>query len=134
MEIPYGSTLAEIVWKFYRICLAAGVGTPRNSHFYSWTAFDEEVITRVPPLGDWNAKEDSRRLPERVFVHVDDENGRIRLSSEDETITRLYAAVFRWLVQPITLFKGLLVSWSKSPWDHSLIITWLHRYRGESTG
>jgi hypothetical protein len=106
VEIPYDAKLADILWKFHRVC---GQGTPSNPHFYPDTAFDEEEITQITPLRDRNANKKDGKWTERIYVYGDNKDGHIRLTSEDdETITRLFGAVTQCLVRPLTLFKGLL--------------------------
>ena len=103
MEIPYGAELPAILWKFHRVC---GEGAPKNPHFYPSTPFDEEIINRILPLRDRNANKHDGKWTERIFVYGDNRDGRIKLTSEDERITRLFGAVTQCLVQPLTLFKG----------------------------
>ena len=112
MDIPFDAKLPDILWKFYRAC---GEDTPMNPHFYSQTAFEEEeVITPILPLRDWDANK-SGKWTNRIFVYGDNREGRIKLTSGDGTITRLFGAVTECLVRPLTLFKGLL-AFRTIPW------------------
>jgi len=125
VEIPHNAKLPDILWKLRRVCRN---GTPSNPHFYPDTAFGE-VITEILPLRDRNVNKHDEKWTERIFVYGDNTEGRIRLTSQDETIVRLFGAVERCLVRPperpLTLFKGLVAS-RTIPWcSHGL-----RRYRG----
>jgi hypothetical protein len=54
---------------FIALC---GNDTPRNPHFYPYTAFEEEMITQILPLRDRNANKDGGKWTERIFVYGDD--------------------------------------------------------------
>ena len=80
VEIPSEAKLPDIIWKFHRRC-----GKDiliRNPHFYPETPFKEEVITKIPPL----RHRDEGKWTERIYVYGDSKEGRIRLTSQDETI------------------------------------------------
>jgi len=126
VEIAHDAKLPDILWKFHRTC---DKDTVINPHFYPFPAFLEEIITQIPPLRDRNANKNSGKWTERIVVHGDDKEGRIRLTSEDGTIARLFGAVVRCPVSSLTLFKGLFASRSKTtPWcSHGLC-----RYRWAS--
>ena len=108
MEIHSDAKLPAILWKFHRRC-----GKDiliRNPHFYPDTPFKEKVITEIPPLrhrdeGEWT---------ERIFVYGDSKEGPLRLTSQDETIERLFGVVAPCLARPValqlTIFKGLFPS------------------------
>ena len=99
----------------YRMATAKSKDTVSNPHFYPDTAFEEEFITQILPLGGRNMNKNGGRWTERTFVYGDNTEGRIRLTSGDETITRIFGAVTQCLVRPLTLFKGLLAS-KTTPW------------------
>ena len=110
VEIPSDAQLPEIIWKFHRRC-GEDIHI-RNPHFYPVTSFREEVITEISPLrhrgeGKWT---------EHVLVFGDSKEGRFKLTSQDETIERLFGAVIDcpWRPWPLTVFKGLLASWGNS--------------------
>ena len=75
---------------------------------------EEEIITPILPLRDRNTNKNVGKWTDRVFVYGDNGEGRIRLTSGDGTITRLFGAVTECLVRPMTLFKGLLASRNNS--------------------
>ena len=112
MEIPSDATLPAILWKFHRRCGKDIL--VRNPHFYPDTAFKEEVITKIPPL----RHRDKGKWTERVFVYGDSKEGRIKLTSQDGSIVRLFGAVAQCLRRPValslTVFKGLFPSWDSS--------------------
>ena len=83
---------------------------PYQSSFLPRNRKEEEAITPILPLGDRNANKNGGKWTERIFVYGDNTKGRIRLTSGDETITRIFGAVTECLVRPLTLFKGLLGS------------------------
>ena len=127
VDIPYDAKLPHILWKFHRRC---GKDTPiANPHFYSDTAFKEEVVREVLPLRDRGEKEDGR-WTERVYVYGDSREGRIRLTSQDGTIAKLFGVVAQALARrlPLTIFKGLLASWENSLGSHGS-----YRHRGTPT-
>jgi len=114
VEIAYNAKLPDILWKFYRTC---DKDTVINPHFYPLAAFQGRIITPIPPLRDRDTNKNSGEWTEHIVVHGDDTEGRIRLTSEDGTIARLFGAVVRCVVGPLTLFKGLFASRSKTaPW------------------
>ena len=127
VEIPYGAKLPDILWKFHRRCgkhiLIA------NPHFYPDTPFKEEVVREVLPLRGRDEKE-AGRWTQRVYVYGDSREGRIRLTSQDGTIAKLFGVVTQCLGRPLplTIFKGLLASWDNSLGSHGF-----YRYRGAST-
>ena len=117
VEIPYDAKLPDILWKFHRLC---GKDTHiKNPHFYSDTAFKQEGIRDIRPLGDRNAEGDGR-WTERIFVIGGSKEGLIKLTSQDGTIERLFGVVTQYLTRPVplTVFKGL---WASC--ENSLIFT-----------
>ena len=109
VEIPYDAKLPDILWDFRLLC---GPDTHiRNPHFYSETAFKQHEIREVLPLGNRNAKGNGK-WTERVFVYGDSKEDLVRLTSQDETIKKIFGAVTRCLAyrRPLTVFKGLLAS------------------------
>ena len=112
MEIPSDARLPDIIWKFHRRCGKDSL--IRNPHFYPETPFKEEVITVIPPL----RHRDEGKWTERVFVYGDSDEGRIKLTSQDGSIVRLFGAVINCPMRlpglRVTVFKGLLASCGNS--------------------
>lgn len=107
MDISNDAKLPDILWKFHRTC---GEGTPSNPHFYPKTLYEMEVIKCILPLGDRKANSADKEWTDRIYVHGDNKDGRFKLTSENQAITKLYGAVTEHLAppeQPLILFKGL---------------------------
>lgn len=114
MEISHDAKLAEIVWKFRRICgqLSSIRECPdhltMNPHFYP---SGHQRGTCIQPLGDRDAREEGRRWTEEILVYGDDATGCIKVTSaEDELTSRIYGAVTHDLStnleSGLTIFKG----------------------------
>lgn len=120
MEIPHDAELPDILWEFHRTLHTLRKDTHIiNPHFYSRVLFGQGVIKEILPLVDLKGKGDEEWTTV-VRVYGDSKDGPIKLTSQDETIQRVFGAVTEHL-KLFTLFKGRLAPWGNSSvFTHSL--------------
>ena len=112
--------LPEIIWKFRRGCekmprlQQASDRLTQNPHFYPirYPRMRRQMDEGIPPLSRRDRRGVDPMWSRRIHVCGDDPSGCIKLTSEDGTITKIYATITRALgsgpQSELTIFKGLL--------------------------